>query len=217
MKIGHYTTAVGYTETRVEDLVGPLQGMTISSGGLTRMLENDTDAELMAKVDDYWALSITQDDVDEIRNLQASGLSLNYALARVVSKNYTVIGWTTHGHNGETVPVWIHGAEAPVGTIDNTDLALMAANAMRVDLGKMTDILYVDLDVTQLAYNIDLSDPDNPVLIVNGAKLPVSKDYMVVEWKGKSHTVKLPGLTVYAPETGKVYVSMKAVKMLKRF
>ena len=50
-----------------EDLLDPLRGMTISSPGLVVMLADDTDGELIAKVDEYWSLSITQDVVDEIR------------------------------------------------------------------------------------------------------------------------------------------------------
>jgi hypothetical protein len=59
-------------------------------------------------------------------------------------------------------------------------------------------------------------DPENPVLIIEAAELPVSKDYMVVKKNGKSFTVQLPGLTVHAPHTDKYYVSMKAIKMLQR-
>jgi alkaline phosphatase len=86
MKIGHYYTAMGYTETTIEDLVRSLKGMKTSANGLVEMLEDDTDAELMAKVSEHWNLTITQDDVDEIRELEPS-VGLSYALARVLSKN----------------------------------------------------------------------------------------------------------------------------------
>jgi alkaline phosphatase len=215
MKIGHYNTAVGYTETTVEDLVKPLKGMTITSPGLVAMLEDDSDYELAAKTLEYWNLALTDADIDEIRALKLPE-GLAYSLARVVSKNYTVIGWTTHGHNGETVPVWIHGADAPVGIIDNTELALMAAGAMNVDLEKISDFLYVDLGEAGIDFSIDNSDPANPVVVVDGATLPVSKDYMTVEKRWRTITYKLPGLTVYAPATEKVYVSQRALRILKR-
>jgi alkaline phosphatase len=216
MKLGHYTTAMGYTETRIEDLVGPLKGMTITSPGLVYMLDDVTDnAELAAKTLQYWGLDLTDDDIAEIRALEPS-VGLAYALARMVSKNYTVIGWTTHGHTGETVPVWIHGADAPVGTIDNTELAKIAADAMNVDLEKISDFLYVDLGEAGIAYEIDKSDAENPVVVVDGAKLPVGKDYMTVEKRWRTITFKLPGVTVHAPTTDKVYVSKRALRILKR-
>lgn len=216
MKIGHYNTAVGYTETKIEDLVNPLLGMTMSANGVVAMMADETDEALIASLENNWGITPTAEEIAEIRELTPS-VGLSYALARIISKGHTVIGWTTHGHNGETVPVWIHGADAPVGIIDNTDLAYMAAEAMGVDLEKMTDFLYVDLDDTGLAWNLDETDPANPVLLVNGAKLPVSKDYMVIEKNGKTRTLPLPGLTVYAPTSDKAYVSERAVKILKRF
>jgi alkaline phosphatase len=220
MKIGHYTTAVGYTSTRIEDLVDPLKDMTITSPGLVEKMEKDSegkvsDVELAAKTLEYWNLALTDGDIAEIRELESS-VGLLYALARVVSKNHTVIGWTTHGHTGETVPVWVYGADAPVGTIDNTELALMAAAAMNVDLGKISDRLYVDLEEAGVAFSIDESDPANPVVIAGGARLPVSKDYMVVKKRWRTIAYKLPGLTVHAPETGKVYVSKRALRILNR-
>jgi alkaline phosphatase len=221
MKIGHYYTSMGYTETTTEDLVDPLKGMTITSAGLIKIgaqefdyhgNENIDDDELIDGVEAYWGLVITRDDMDEIRGYALSG-SLNYGLAAVVSKNYTVIGWTTHGHNGETVPVWVHGADAPVGTIDNTDLALIAADAMGTDLEKITNRLYVDLDEVTDDYVIDKTDPENPVIMVGSVKLPVGKDYMIYK---KGREIQLPGLTVYAPMTEKVYISKKAAMKLKR-
>jgi alkaline phosphatase len=215
MKIGHYYTAMGYTETTIEDLVSPLKGMKTSANGLAAMLEDNTDAELMAKVSEHWNLTITQADVDEIRELEPS-VGLSYALARVLSKNYTVIGWTTHGHNGETVPFWTHGANGvKTGIIDNTDLATMAAEAMDVDLDRATMNLYVDLDTVTDAYTIEDDGLGNLTLTVADAELPISKDFMKIEKKnGKEKIVQLPGLTVYAPATGKVYVAKKALRLL---
>jgi alkaline phosphatase len=91
---------------------------------------------------------------------------------------------------------------------------------MNVNLDKVSNKLYVDLDDVTSDYEI-FGDPtigdygllNNLVLKVKGAEFPISKDYMV--YKGK--TIKLPGVTVYAPATEKVYVSKKGLRMvLKR-
>lgn len=211
MKIGHYYTPMDYTATTVEDLVNPLKKMTITSAGLVALMDDpDSDVELIAVVKQYWNLDITQDEVNEIRSYAASS-SLNYALAVVISKNHTVIGWTTHGHNGETVPLWVFGADAPAGTIDNTDLAKIAADAMRVDLGRTSNYLYIELSSLTDAYEISDDGFGNFILNINGAELPISKDYML--YRGR--TIKLPGLTVYAPNTGKVYLSKRALRILQ--
>lgn len=207
MKIGHYNTAMGYTETTIEDLVEPLKGMKITSPGLVAKMASNSDAELVGTVRDYWSIELVQSDIDEIRALEPE-VGLAYALAHVVSKNFTVIGWTTFGHNGETVPLWMHGADAPIGIIDNTDLAKIAAAAMETDLDRVSSRLYVDLATVTGDYEIDtVTDPQNPVVKVANAILPVSKDYMI---KG-NRKIMLPGLTVYAPHTGKVYVSKAAL------
>jgi alkaline phosphatase len=162
--------------------------------------------DFIATVETWWSLTITEDDVYEILDF-APSVGLNYALARVVSEKYTVIGWTTHGHNGETVPVWVYGADAPVGTIDNTELATMVADAFGTSLADWTDELYVDLSTVTDDYEIVDAGSGNLELHVNGATLPISKDYMVKN----NGTTELPGLTVYAPATDRVYISKTAI------
>lgn len=225
MKIGHYTTAMGYTETTVEDLLDPLFGMKLTSGGVVaKMTDRADDAELVTAVKEWWGLELTEEDIDEIRALQPD-LGLNYALARVVSKNHTVIGWTTHGHNGETVPVWVYGGDAPVGTIDNTELAEITAEALGVNLDFATKRLFVDIRELTDDYQIDVTLDedgdgeivDNGVLTVGDAEFPINKDY--VRYDGKEY--KLPGVTVYASGDDSVeatvYVSKKAERLLRWF
>ncbi|MDY6854381.1 MAG: hypothetical protein SWO11_06680 [Thermodesulfobacteriota bacterium] len=173
------------------------------------LVDTEDDSELIAKVSQYWSLNITQDDVDEIRGLEPF-MGLNYALAGLLSKNYTVIAWTTHGHNGETVPLWVHGADAPLGIIDNTTLAAIAADSMCIKLDTLTETLYVDLSSVTDDYLIDDTDPENLVLKVKEAELPINKDYMVMN----NNIIELPALTVYAPATDKVYISKKALYKL---
>ena len=223
MKIGHYATAMGYTETTIENLVEPLKAMKTSANGVVKMMVDDSDEALVASVAEHWGIDLSPEDVAEIRDFQTAGLSLSYALARVASAQYTVIGWTTHGHTGETVPLWMYGEPTPGQVIDNTDLATIAADIIGVNLRKTTKKLYRDLDSVTTDYTIDFeTDPDNPVLKVAGVELPLSKDYMVKkEYKRKNKktvykekTIQLPGLTVYAPQTEKVYLSVRALKKL---
>ncbi len=210
MKIGHYNTAMGYTETKIEDLIDPLLGMKMSSNGVVALMADDSDGALSDSVYTNWGITLTSDDLAEIRELESS-VGLSYALSRVVSKNHTVIGWTTHGHTGETVPLWMIGDQAPAHVVDNTDLAFIAADVIGVNLDKTTEKLYVDLDTITSDYEIDMNDAENPVLVVGGAELPIDKDYMVKDGK----TYQMPGLTVYAPATGKVYISEVAIRQLR--
>jgi alkaline phosphatase len=208
MKIGHYDTPMTYTETTVEDLVKPLKKMKMTSGGLVSTLPDPyTEADIIHAVQKYWKIKLTSDQVQEILDY-SSQVGLAYSLAYIVSRDHTMIGWTTHGHNGETVPVWMYGAAPPVGTIDNTFLATMAAKYMGANLKRITERLYVDVSTVTKKYELDMSDPMNPVLKIGVVDIPISKDYMII--KGK-RGVQLPGVAVYAPRTGKVYVSQQAL------
>ncbi len=219
MKIGQYYYPVGYTKTKIADLVGPLEGMTITSAGLVKMMAGDYSiTNIQSKILEFWSLDITAAETQEILDYQVSaGVSLDYAISHIISKNYTVIGWTTHGHNGETVPLWSHGADLPGGIIDDTELATIAADAMGADLSRLSDRLYVGISTVTNDYEI-VGDPamneygiaGNIVLKVKGAEFPISKDFMT--YKGRE--IKLPGITVYAPVTGEVYVSKKALQLL---
>jgi alkaline phosphatase len=219
MKIGHYYTAMPYTGTTIEDLVEPLKGMNITSGGLTAMMGGDYSiANIQEKVKEYWSLDISEEEAQDILDYEAAaGVSFNYALAHVISIYYTAIGWTTHGHNGETVPFWVHGGGYRKGVIDNTELANIAAHEMKMKLKQVSKRLYVDLDDVTMDYEI-VGNPalgsygllNNLVLKVNGAEFPISKDYMVYG----GETIQLPGITVYAPATEKVYVSKEALSVI---
>ncbi len=212
MTIGHYYTPMSYTQTTVEDLIDPLKGMTMTAAAVAYMLGGDTSAEnIISTVGTHWGLGINESDTEEIMGL-APFVGLDYALAYVVSKNHTVIGWTTFGHTGGTVPMWIHGMHPPRGVIDNTDITKIAADAMRVKLDWITKNLYVDLDTVTSEYQIDRTDPENLVLRVKGAELPISKDFMIHNGK----VYKLPGVTIYAPMTKKVYVSKMALWRLQK-
>lgn len=51
-----------------------------------------------------------------------------------------------------TVPLWTFGENAPQRVIDNIDIVSMVAGTLKVDLEKLTDDLFVDLDTTQLDF-----------------------------------------------------------------
>ena len=82
---------------------------------------------------------------------------------------------------------------------------------MQVNLQALTQELFVELDQSVLNYyRIDQSDAANPYVEVNGAKrFPLGKDYMMDLTKGLN--VTMPGLAVFAPATGKVYLSKEGL------
>jgi alkaline phosphatase len=214
MTIGNY--GLSYTDLGEDELLDPLRGMTMSANALVDKINSSelgwTTDGIIAGLADYWGITCTPDVAQEIIDLSA-GVGQSYALARLVSTNYTAIGWTSHGHDAGTVPVWAYGIDID-GTIDNTDLAKIVADAMGVSLDRVTDKLYVDIKDVTNKYKIDV---ENDVLTVGGiVKFPLGADYMEV----KGRKIKLPGVTVYASgdddvsET--VYISKRAINILKK-
>jgi alkaline phosphatase len=207
MSIGHEQSSFppGYTATTVEDLLDPLRGMKITSTGLARKLgkvSDSTIASVKNTVSEWWGLEITDDDAAMILTFEYKDEDVfdAYPISEYISKHYTVFGWTTHGHSGEDVPLWSYGRNRPVGLFDNTELAEVVASAFNFDLkGSGMWIEYPDtvLDTK----NIDA----NPVATIDGARYPVSKDIMIDDGVSKD----LLGITVYAPESGKVYIPIE--------
>jgi alkaline phosphatase len=232
MKIGQYDAKVAYTATTIDDLIGPLEGMRVTSESVVSEIGGDySEANMIATIKEWWDINATTDDIAEINDL-APSVGMAYALARVISKNHTVIGWTTHGHNGEDVPVWIYPHSEAIGVVDNTDLPdveeFWPTRRGPRTLDELTEKLYVNVeDAFPGEWTLDKSDPENPVLVVkNSAELPVSKDLLII---GKKK-YQLGSLVVYAPlrdgdasDDGsihtvveeRVYIPKRAVKMIK--
>ena len=110
------------------------------------------------------------------------------------------------------VPIWVHGMDAPHGVILNTDVGKIVADA----LGGLDGVLdlYIDLDTTDLEWSTDYinsTHPADPMATVNGYIFPFNTDYMM----NGDVRVRLPGITVYAPMTNKLYLSNEAIEMVK--
>ena len=209
MALGSDYAPVPYTATTVDDMIGPLQGMTMSAYGVARMIEEAsviatgdvriTPQTIQAGVQTHWGLPMTLSEALAVYDAVVDGSSLDYAIATYANQNYLAIGWTTHGHSAEDVPLWLHGMNPALaaGLIDNTEIPRAIAYLWGCDLAVLTDALYVNaMDAFPGEAVIDHSDPENPVLVIKGeVEMPFSKDYLVYDG------VEYPtgGLTVYAP------------------
>jgi alkaline phosphatase len=212
MTIGHGYTKAPYSATKVEDLIDPLERMEITAGALEYQIGNDFSyANVSKKINEWWGIGITKEDYKEIKIITDNGTSLNYAIGEVISKNYTVIGWTSHNHTGEDVPLWAYGPGMPVGLYDNTDLAKIAASALGFDLDETNKDLFVEAGDVFSDYDLDKSDSANPVLKIDSFELPINKNILMAG----DEVYELKGIVVYAPMTEKVYIPMDAVRIIE--
>jgi alkaline phosphatase len=179
-------------------------------------------ANVMNAVDIHWGITLDPEDAQTIVDLEPA-MGLDYALGQVVCDNYTLFGWTTHGHSGEDVPLWVYEPNkwwvSICGLYDNTDLAKIAAEKFRFSLDSVDEELFVDVaDAGFDSYSLTSTDPeyDNPVLVVQHDgktwQLPVSKDMLIDH---KDRVYNLDGIVVYAPVTNKIYIPEEAVRKIK--
>jgi alkaline phosphatase len=230
MDIGNRLRNSDYTGTTVEMLLDPIKGMTCTANAVVAAMDNDFSNENMTeKIQNLWNIIIDADECQEIRDMaDGDAGSMSYALARVICKNHTSIGWTSHGHNAEDVPLWAYGPGAPKGLLDNTELAEVVADVLNLNMKRIQDRLFVNLNDAFGEHNwmLDDSDPENLVAELSGktrrdkevkAELPISKDLLIIDVNGKIKTYNLEGVVVYEPNTEKVYVPHQAVRIMKAY
>jgi len=212
LSIGSKNAKIPYSTTSVQDLINPLDQMKITSTGLVKKIGSNFSPEnIMSIIKKWWNID-AKEDIEEIMQLFKNGLSLGYAISRVISKNHTILGWTTHGHSGEDVPLWSFGPQRPCGLYNNTELAKMIADVLGFDLKYIEKLLFVEVGSVFKEYNIDKSDPKNPVLKIGKAQLPINKDLIYMNGK----MTNLNGIVFYSPHTQKSYIPLKAIKIIKK-
>lgn len=225
MTIGSTASDATYSKMKPSSVLGPLMKASQTGYSLMEILGTNVSAEnvlLQVKTSD--GLDLTGDEVAQIvsdYNLTTGkwAKDLDYILGPMMSKR-AYIGWTTTGHTGEDVTLFSYGPRAPYGLLENTELAKVAARATGLDLDNANRVLYVEAASTfgaaGLTVKIDATDPANKVLVVmkggtEKGRLPFSTD--ILYKNGVEH--HLSGLTIYAEKSGKVYVPLEAVKLIK--
>jgi alkaline phosphatase len=184
---------------------------------VARKIGDDTSpANVIAQVQTWWGLDITTDDAEAILDYQANaGVGLDYALGHVISERYTIIGWTTHGHNGEDVPLWGYGPGKPTGLLDNTRLAHRAARAMGFELSAADQLLFASIRDYFSGAQMDMSDPANPVCVAGNLRFPAGKDLAIIE--SMDLEMSLPGLAVHVPANDTCYVPLVGIALIDAF
>jgi alkaline phosphatase len=219
MTIGNRRSDIFYDRSHPEALVGPLKKMRISAPALWRRLGKEkTPENIKEAVAKYWGLDISLDDARQILEIsQKHGKEGHYALGKVICPQYTNIGWTTHGHTGGDIPLFAHGPERPIGLLDAPDIGRVCAEALGLDLNKLTSRLFVEAQETFPGDTIELdrTDPYNLLIRINHqgrqAVLPVNKNILNLD----EREIPLEGVVIYIPETDKIYLPLQAVQLIK--
>jgi alkaline phosphatase len=202
-----------YTDKTVEDLLSPLAGMRITSYSLAGLVEQAVMAadacdaacvqeKISEAVAAYWSIDITPEQAKEIRLLQDvrtgdnEKMGLAHAISEIISRDHTLLGWTTHGHTGDDVPLWTYGKDRLIGLYDNTEIAREIACRSRCDLEYVSKNLFVPVTTVFPGAATDATDPENLMLKIANAELYEGKDVLKIDEK----VFRFEGIVVYAPE-----------------
>jgi alkaline phosphatase len=201
-----------YSAIPVDTLIKPLKNAQITIQGLLELAYKDnsaTVAEIQELFKTNWNLTLTETQAGDIVKLNKFG----YAVADYITNNFTVVGWTTAGHSGTDVPLWVYTPEgdSPLkGNINNTQIARELAKMMDVDLNLMQDELFVD------ALNIFpdskvKEDKTGYILEAGGYVIPANKDII----KKGDNTINAKGISVYINDINKFFIPKEMVKIIQ--
>jgi alkaline phosphatase len=216
MSIGNRATDRSYATTSIEELVRPLRRARLTAEGVERRLGADRDEARLRAVlaADY---AIDDPTTEELHALAAAPPGrLGNLLGPMLSRRAT-IGWTTSGHTGEDLFLYHWGVGAPLGLLENTEIARLVARAMGVDLEVATRRLFVPADeaFTAGAYRIDRRDYANPVLVIDRgdvrAELPLATDRLLIHRGEDVEELFLEGVVIESPVSGRVFLPREAV------
>lgn len=245
MSIGNMRSSNTYSQTSVEALTTPLLKMTCTAETVwshasepgtidhlkTRLgrlgacfSEKDLFGfSLWQEVNDRWAISLSTKETSEILALAETYPKGYYALAEVVSRGHTLIGWTSHGHTGGDVPLYAYGPGAPAGLLDAPEVAGTMAAALGIDLRRLDNRLFAAVsDVFPpdacivLGYdrNQDRTVEERVLHITwadQTAELPVNTNLL----RMNGRTIPLEGIVVYVPDLDQTFVPLQAAFIIQ--
>jgi alkaline phosphatase len=210
MSIGSKKTDSAYSHFPYEDLVAPLKKASLTGQGIEISLKGDRSEESVKRaMMEYLGIGdLAPDETAAIRSARPG--RMNGATG------------PTNGHTGEDLFFYYYGIDRPLRMMENSDIAHMVAKGMGFDLADIDRRLFTAADdafkLMGASVTLDRKDPRNMILVVESAgkkaELPLSKNIMRI--KGKTETTHvLEGITVLAPQTGKVYIPRQAVEILQ--
>jgi len=215
-----------YYSFRPEVMVGAIRKAELTADGLAMLLESQADKISADGIREMFARYHGIDDLtfEELKSVEDElGDTLDGYLSDVIGpilSKRAGIGWTTFGHTGNDVPMYSLNLEQPPGTIDNTDIANLCADAMGFRLNDVTARLFSDADIVfdDAKITIDtigVSMSMGHLIVEKGGKkalFPFFKNIMIAQ----QDTVLLEGLVIYSSKAHKVYLPVQAKKLFDK-
>lgn len=164
----------------------------------------------------YGITDLEANEIEQIKNTAVG--KMNYTVGPMISKRAN-IGWTTTGHTGEDVPLYMYAPDGfeVGGVMENTDVSKLMQRFMGLNLAETTKTLFVPareaFEAVGAVVSWDDTDAKNPKIVAakgdTRIELPVDKNTAYVN----GEYVKLPGVVVN--NTICTYVPQAAIDLLK--
>ncbi len=224
----------------VEAVVEPIRRMKCSFSALWKKLGKEPTADRLRQVlQENWGIQMAPAEATQL--LAEAHRGAEHLLSALCSR-YTVVGWTTHGHTGDDVPLFTMGPGKPAGVLDSPEVGQCIAQALGLDMEKLNARLFVEPSKVLPGLKVELLPAPAPARTLpapsekampkgNGPLLPegVQAPQIVrLEYGQKQvelalqenvlkladRTVELEGLCLYASQSRRLYVPMQVVRVL---
>lgn len=223
ISIGDASTTKTYPEHPISHFTATLKKATMTEEKAVGQINADRSniKEVMAKLG---INDLTDDEVKAIagaKGVDKDGKAVDNTgavISKIVSGR-AHIGWTTGGHTGEDVVLYVYSSDyrnTLTGTIQNSDIALYAAKAMGLNLDSASKKLFIpESKLAGLGMKAvkDLTDVTNPVLVITkgGKTYKLHADKNMMESSGKK--ISYNGVNIY---NGKqFYIPQAAIDAMK--
>lgn len=224
ISIGSYDL-LGY-DSAPFSILTPLKGATKTAEGAMALLKEDksnVDEVLKAygiNPAGYTPADITSKDRDTYNNAKVNRLITIFKteptssnLIKIMNQK-AYIGYTTGGHTGEDVPVYLYTPEkvskAPLmGVNENTDVCIFVASSLGLSLEEATKKLFVDVTERKgasISGNVLTLNENGKTLTIKANQSTAKLDNKTVDLNGE--------VAVYI--NGRFYVPQSALDLLKK-
>ena len=217
ISIGNGATSNNYDMLPLSAFIDPLKKASLTGEGLEKVLTANR-SNAVAVMEEYFGITdLTAEEIEAIKETKDG--RMNATVGPMIAKRAN-IGFTTGGHTGEDVPLYVYasgGVDQLTGTIENTDLARYMEKVMGVSLQATTRQLFVPakkgFEAKGATVRFDTSDAKNPVLVAVKGKteirIPVNTNLAYVN----GVATKLDGVAVF-DGTGTNYVPQSAIDLM---
>ena len=217
MTIGDLSTNDSYDKLHISHYLEPLKKAKVTGEGIEKLLNEDRSNIVEIMSENFGITDLSEEEVNAIK--EAKDGKMNYVVGPMIAKRAS-IGFTTNGHTGEDVPLYVYAPEKVeklTGTVENTDIAKYIAKVFGFELEETTDKLFVngktEFEKNGAKTNLNKSDEENIVFEVTKGtdklEFPVNKSYALKNGK----EVELSGVTVYNEVD--FYVPEDAISLIK--